>query len=1055
MNFYRKGSSLFIKQLLALLILSLPMAKAQDYYFSHHSVMQGLAQSKVYDITQDTRGYVWLGTESGVSRFDGNRFLNFSPNDGLATGSCRTLYLDKNQVLWVGHTSGAISYFKDNTFIRHPLSDDLTGDVTDIFQDAQGNLWITTYGDGVYLLQNQYLFKGDSCKVMHIKGKELSDRIFSGLVTQQGEVYLITDAGIKKQDAAGRFVNYLPKGLTTYWQITSMLEDSHGDQWFGTHNGGLYRLIKESGKFIVYDARDGLGHNFISTLIEDQHGDVWAGTWGGGVTRFHNGFITTYNKSNGLDDERIHALWEDWEGNILVGTNEHGLGIFKGDAWLTFGEKDGLKDKQVWAVQEDNKGQFWFATNDGLFVFDPYLPRDKRKTAHYNQQTNAIGNQIRFITMDAFQNLWFGTLDNGLMQYNTKDERFIYDPIINQYFQTNNLINALTCDRKGNLWIGTLEGLLKYDLETNEIVQFSQLQGLQGNEVTCLQMKSSNSLFVGTADKGVDLWVENELSPIPCAEAISPTCFALSEKGVLWVGTRAKGLFVYKDDSLHQVHNHSGGLLSDYISQLQFGPDGLLYVGTNRGVNRIDEEGKITTFTEKSGFTGIEAKPNGNFLDSKNNLWFGTVGGAMQYRPNRDFVATLEPFTHITEVMVNSVPQNFYADDEFNFRENQFVFRFHSVCLRNPEAVSYEIMLEGADRSWREVEDQRSATYSSLAPGEYIFKVRAKNGNGQWNEQPQAYAFVINPPFWRQAWFIAAIIGLGLSIIFAYIKIRERNLVRDKHILEQKVEERTAEVVQKSEELASKNKDITDSIKYAQRIQYAILPPALNGEDLFVFFQPKDIVSGDFYWYEQANGRELFAAVDCTGHGVPGAFLSILGANLLTKIVKEYGILEPADILNRLNEEIGKALHQRQQSGDHVVNDGMDLALIAYNKAEQSLAFAGAYNPMYLIRNKTLTEVKANRFSIGRDSSNINRQFTQHQVKINKGDCIYLFSDGYADQFGGPDNRKLRKKAFKELLIEISDFPMNERRERLSVFIKEWMGPFEQIDDMVVLGRQF
>ncbi len=1029
--------------------------QAQEYYFSQYSVMEGLAQSKVYDIVQDDKGYVWLGTESGVSRFDGLHFDNYTSADGLATGSCRTLFLDSNQRLWVGHTAGAISYITEGKVHQHPLSDSLQSDVTDIFQDAAGNIWITTLGDGLYILEKQFLFTTDTATVTHLKGSALSDRVFSGFESRDGDIYLLTDVGVKLYHGPGEITNYLPEGLTTYWQITCMLEDSMGDQWFGTHNGGLYRRHHDDGSFTVYDSRDGLAHNFVSTLIEDKDGAIWAGTWGGGVTRFTDSTTTTFHKGNGLQDERIHALYQDREGNMLMGTNDHGLVLYKGDAWVAYGKPDGIEDEQIWAIHEDPQHNFWFATNDGLFVFDPYKERSIRQVKHYNQQSNAIGNQIRFLTVDHNENLWIGTLDNGLLEFDMEAERFVYDPLINQYFQTNNFINALAGDKYGSLWIGTLDGLLQYNLETLKIKSYSQLHGLLGNEIACLQPAKDKSIYIGIADKGVNLLRDGEMHQLRCKELISPTCFALSEQGELWVGTRAKGLFLLQGDSLVSAYNQASGLLSDYISQLIFSPTGNLFVGTNRGVNRIDAAGRVTTYTEKRGFVGIEAKPNASFLDSHNNLWFGTVSGAMLYRPRRDFEQTQELLTHITKVRVNSLPRDFVQEHKFNFLEDLFEFHYQSVCLRNPDAVSYQIMLEGADPDWRFVGDQTQVTYSSLSPGKYEFRVRAKNSEGVWNKDPQVYSFVINPPFWRQAWFVVSLIIAGLIGLFAYIKIRERNLVRDKHILEQKVAERTAEVVQKSEEIARKNKDITDSIKYAQRIQYAILPPGLNGDRIFVFFRPKDIVSGDFYWHEQAGDIELFAAVDCTGHGVPGAFLSILGANLLTKIVKEYGILEPADILNRLNEEIGKALHQKHQSGDNVVNDGMDLALVAYDKKAKVIRFSGAYNPLYLIRSGELLEFKANRFSIGRDPSNLSREFTQHKLEVRAGDMLYLFSDGYADQFGGPDNKKLRKKAFKNLLIAISEKSMDEQRAELASYIEAWMsGGYEQIDDMVVLGRR-
>jgi serine phosphatase RsbU (regulator of sigma subunit) len=271
--------------------------------------------------------------------------------------------------------------------------------------------------------------------------------------------------------------------------------------------------------------------------------------------------------------------------------------------------------------------------------------------------------------------------------------------------------------------------------------------------------------------------------------------------------------------------------------------------------------------------------------------------------------------------------------------------------------------------------------------------------------------------------------------------------------LEEKVRERTATVVAQKEELAQKNKDITDSIRYAKRIQFAILPGTPPFDDTFVLFKPKDIVSGDFYWFTSLQGREYFAAVDCTGHGVPGAFMSIIGHSSLTKIVREYGILEPGEILTRLNQEIVSTLTKRSDSGD--VLDGMDLALACYLPEESALEFAGAFNPLYLIRRGEVLETRADKVSIGRSSVHTSIRYTNHRVKIEPGDTAYMFSDGYADQFGGELMKKFKNRNLKALLLKINDQPMDRQRQLLDEAIENWKGELAQLDDILVIGRRF
>jgi len=389
---------------------------------------------------------------------------------------------------------------------------------------------------------------------------------------------------------------------------------------------------------------------------------------------------------------------------------------------------------------------------------------------------------------------------------------------------------------------------------------------------------------------------------------------------------------------------------------------------------------------------------------------------------------------------------------KLNHTEKSIVFDYYSICMTNPDAVKYQVRLVGAEDEWRPVTRQTRAIYSALSPNRYTFQVKAENNAGVWNTEPISYHFSITPPFYATWWFILSCVIIVFLGVFAYIKIRERNLIRENKILEEKVAIRTAEVVQKSKELEEKNKDITDSIKYAKRIQNAILPPENSFAETFILFKPKDIVSGDFYWLAMTETKQVLAAVDCTGHGVPGAFMSIIGHNSLNKIVKEYGFLRPADILDQLNDEVANTL--QQQTEEDEVKDGMDIALAVFDFTTKELEFAGAYNPLYMIRDGELKEIKGDRFSIGRTSTKVGQKFTNHKIKLKPGDTTYIFSDGYADQFGGEDGKKLKVRAVKNILKEIQDLSMQEQKERLDKVIEEWKGDHPQVDDILFIGTR-
>ena len=285
-------------------------------------------------------------------------------------------------------------------------------------------------------------------------------------------------------------------------------------------------------------------------------------------------------------------------------------------------------------------------------------------------------------------------------------------------------------------------------------------------------------------------------------------------------------------------------------------------------------------------------------------------------------------------------------------------------------------------------------------------------------------------------------------------KEKQKILETQKEILEVQVEERTSKISEQKTIIERKNKDITDSIDYAKTIQEAILPTKalkhLLFPDSFILFKPKDIVSGDFYWFTEKNGKKIIAACDCTGHGVPGALMSMIGNNILNQIVNEKGITSPEEILNQLHKEIRNTLKQGEQSN---TKDGMDIALIAFN-SELEIEFAGAQRPIWIIRNQgepSLIELKGNKFAIGGLQSETERAFTGHKISLHKNDSIYIFSDGFADQFSDTE-KKLMTSRFKELLISLQQKSMQEQETFLDRFSEDWRGKREQIDDILVIG---
>ncbi len=1031
---------------------------AQTYYFDNYSVAEGIAQSKIYSLIQDREGYLWMGTAAGASRFDGVVFNNFSIEHGLAPGSVRSVFQDSKGNIWFGHNDGGLSRFNGRIFQTTPVGGEIIRtDITSFLETNDGRLWITSAGSGAVLIENPF-DDINNLKYEQFKGNRLSDRVFNTYKDPRGNMYFITDMGISVfNPEINNFENYnLPK-LPRYNAIITMHEDPQGNLWFGTYNGGLFKYVPASDEMHFYDTRHGLSHIWISYITSDSQGNVWVGTWGGGITRIRGEEFKIFNPGNGLPDNEIRVIIEDIEKNIVVGTNNNGLAIFKGEHFISFLENDGLVNPQVWAIHEDKAGKVWLGTEKGLSVMDP--AKGRGSFVNYNFDKNFIPDKIRFIREDSNRNVWIGTDGSGILYFNSRTGRFD-NPTIE--FLTYGLfpgrqliVTAFEIDKEDNLWFGTTDGLSYFETKTRKGQRLTQAYGLAGNEISSLMLDSKGILWVGARGRGLSMIADTLIKRIEIPEVFTPLCMAEDKNGNIWIGTESNGVLVYNRDSIILSLRESSGLLADYITSVSVDENNNIYIGTNRGLNKyVQSENKIYTFTRKNGFTGIEAKNNAAFRDSKGKMWFGTVNGVMVYNPKLARADYPEPLTHITGFRVNYADREMTPGLSLNFREKSIFFSYNSICLTNPDAVRYQIMLEGADPDWRPITTRTSEIYSALPPGRYTFKVKASNSESVWNSEPITYSFRINPP-WYQRWYsILSFVVFGLIVIVVYIKYRERKLVAEKKILEQKVAERTHEISLKNEELAMKNKDITDSIRYARRLQDAILPEDKIYANTFVLFKPKDIVSGDFYWIMEKNGKELIAAVDCTGHGVPGAFMSLIGHSSLNKIVYEHGITEPAAILDLLNAEVYRTLHQREDFGEEV-RDGMDIALLSWTKKESKLEYAGAYNSMYLIRNGELTEIKANKFAIGHAPGGGEHKYENHVVKIEKGDAVYIYSDGYADQFGGGDGRKFMSKNLKNLLLSIKDKPIQEQKILLDNAFEEWRGMHEQIDDVLIIGRKF
>ncbi|HLG04288.1 MAG TPA: two-component regulator propeller domain-containing protein [Bacteroidia bacterium] len=1073
-------------------LLAVFFAGAQTTSFITYGVEQGLAQSQVQTLVQDNEGNLWIGTLSGLSRYNGISFENFSRKDGLAEDWVTFSYKDSRGDIWFGHWAGGVSRYNAKSKKFESLNlEEYTRfrTVTSIVEDEQGYFWIATEGSGIFIYDpaKNRMFS------LNVKDGLASANVFALALDSNANMWIATDRGITicdtKSDISSpaSFVDFnAARGFPSDVITSFSLANGGAEMWVGTADTGVIVLQLPPG-FInrnaptllptmrIIGSAQGLGANFVETITADRKGNIWVGTTGGGATRISpsgstnrteaidKAIVKNYNTRQGLNYFNVDAILDDREGNVWIGT-EVGLNQYRGERFQLFDKQDGLLNDIVWATLVDNENNVWLGTNEGLtqlaFYNVPGTGEKKFITRNYTIADGLESNVILSLYEDQAGTIWAGTGFGGVsrkMKGATAFESFSTKDGL-----AGDVVYAINSDLKGNIWIGTKEGVSKFDPATKTFRNYTTEDGLGGNNVYRIFRDSRGNLWFGALGGYLSVYDGKGFTRYDESSGIVHRfilCINEDKDHQLWFGAYGGGLYMFDGRAFHNFTGRHGmstespyAIIADHENNI--------WVGNSRGLDKFMR--KDTTFVhygKSEGFPGVEVNPNAASIDKDGSLWFGTIMGAVKFDPHENAKNEAEPITFISGLKVFMHPSDFPEDNKFSYDQNHLTFSFVGVSLTNPEKVMYQYKLEGFDKNWSPLPTHHSeAVYSNLSPGEYAFLVRAANNDGIWNTAPVKYKFFIRPPFWQTAAFYVLVAAFIIFCIFGFDKWRTATLKRQKKNLEMKVEQRTLELAIKNEELAQKNREITDSIRYAKRLQDTMLLPSRELKnkfsDSFILYKPKDIVSGDFYFYrmtgQNGSSRALIGAVDCTGHGVPGAFMSIVTNEMIVQSIRTTPDATPAAILDSLNHSISEKM--RHTIDEIKVRDGVDIALVSLDPETLQLQYAGAFNPLYLFRGKQFIEYKADKISIGGMQEESSKKYANHVIQLQHGDTIYLFSDGYADQFGGPQGKKFKLSQLKALLLNMQDQELPAQERILEQTIEGWKGSHEQVDDMLVIG---
>jgi class 3 adenylate cyclase/streptogramin lyase len=578
--------------------------------------------------------------------------------------------------------------------------------------------------------------------------------------------------------------------------------------WVGTESG----LASYDGISVVdHGTADGTAEGGVFSLLVDREGSIWAGHLDGGIT-WSNGRLFRACKLGEGVNSAITSWVQEKSGSILVATMGAGLWRVQGapaeNATLNaqrIGADMGVKE-HILAMAELPDGRIALVTGgvdmqvlDGATLSDfnmPGVPDIFNRTALF---------------VDSRKRIWVGTEGGGLLRYDPRSGRSQEATEVSGSL-ADLRVTALEAGQPGEMWVGSVNGLWRYLPGSGTVpTPYGEEDGLAGKHVIALFRDRNGAIWVGSKSNGITRIDNGKARRIDVGRSFSASCFTQDSEGRIWVGTEGQGIVVLKDGKEAQRFTTDQGLLSNVIKALATDDHGHVWIGTTKGLNkwRHKQEGFIA-FTERAGFTGIEVKPNAVCALSDGGILFGTVNGATRVGNKREVERNVPPLVTIRGWTVNLDDRPLAADASLGHDERSIRIRYGCVALSDPNAVRYMYMLDGLEDDWQPITPSTVAAYPALPPGSYTFKVKAMDRSGLWSEPPSEIAFTIHPPWYRSWWFYTALaVFVGMSL-FSYIKVRERQLRLRNLVLEQKVEERTAEVVAQSKEIEGQKGRIED-----------------------------------------------------------------------------------------------------------------------------------------------------------------------------------------------------------------------------------------------------
>ena len=1071
----------FTKYLIIFISLSSATLFAQNElgnpYIKNYSPKEYGGGSTIWGIAQDNEGIMYFGVSEGVLQYDGSNWQNIKVDNGT---TCRAMDVDADGRVYVG-AKNEFGYLGEDS-LRRPTYISLSNQLEEKYQDFADvwNVYVTN--EGVFFLTFKRIYQWHEGKITVHEHDDITAHL--GFYVQD-KMYLVLLRNGLHVFENDRFVP-VPGGMYfTQKTIFGILPFDEDNILVASRKDGLELLNTKTGEVVPFenDVNEELIKNKTYHATISENGEFVFATLKHGIYVLdRNGELVMHiNQENGLQNDNVKYVFKDKFGGLWAGT-AIGISHIDLNLPLTFFTPDNgfkgyprsmIRDNGIlyaatgnsifWLDEaEQNRAERWKAVpqaDDQFWDFlkvGEHLLVGSSKGLYELKGTNLF--KIQDFKSNALFNMARSHIDTDRIYLSLKNGLAIAEltengnvEVVHQFEDYDVEGHHIAEDVEGNVWVSTaFEFIVKIEAES-----FNKEKGypLSFKKIEYIEKIASEEILTW---KGQVLFTSSE-GLLTIGEDLIPKPF----KGLKIEGfPEEANIRRFKEDAAGNlwIHFHYGK------------NNGQLLALKKEDGNFKVKEDPFTRIGEKISHSGQA------YVEADGVTWFFGGEAIVRYdykkdlQQRKDYYVNIRKFSMKGDSIVvfgNNIDLDI-ANFTYAFKNNATSFSFSAASYGNEKENKYQYYLEGNDEDWSEWMASSVKEYNYLHEGAYTFRVRAKNVYNQISQEDQ-FSFVVLPPWYREKWAYTVYVLCFIFLLYFIVRLATYRLSRAKKQLEELVKDRTKDIriekekveVQKLElenihqELSERNKDVMDSIKYAQHIQSSILPPLQKFKDefeeSFIYYQPRDIVSGDFYWFGKRGDYFTVACADCTGHGVPGAFMSMISATLLNKITEKGDVDSCQMALMELDKEMHKALRQEKSGSENNSMDGMDLALIAVNLKEMVCHYSGAYRPLYMIRDNELVVYNSNRMSIGGGIVK-EKEFKGENINIKRGDQLYMFTDGYTDQFGGEKNKKFKRDRLKNLLLKYCNESMDIQHQKIANTFEDWKGDNEQIDDVLLMG---